>query len=141
VAAGYSKRPLREKLGIAPGQRACLLGAPPGYVEMLELPPGCAPHARLRGRYDFIQYFARSAAELRRRLPALREALEPDGMLWLSWPKKTSGVASDLDDGVVRREGLAAGLVDVKVCAVDEVWSGLRFVFRQADRPARGAAR
>jgi hypothetical protein len=141
AAAGYSKRPLRDKLGIARGQRACLLGAPPGYLEALELPPGVDLHGRLRGRFDFIQLFALSAAELRRRLPALREALEPDGMLWLSWPKKSSGVSTDLDDAVVRQEGLAAGLVDVKVCAVDEVWSGLRFVFRKADRPARRAAR
>ena len=135
--AGYSTRPLREKLGIVPGDRACFVGAPEGYVDALELPPGVAVQVRLRGRFDFIQLFACSAAELRRRLPALRRALEPDGMLWLSWPKKSSGVVTDLDDSVVRRAGLDAGLVDVKVCAVDEVWSGLRFVFRTADRPAR----
>ena len=140
-AAGYSKRSLRDKLGLVPTQRVCVLGAPPGYRDALELPAGTKVHDRLRGRFDFIQLFARSSAELRRRLPALREALDPDGMLWLSWPKKSSGVSTDLDDSVVRSAGLAAGLVDVKVCAVDEVWSGLRFVFRRADRAALRAAR
>jgi hypothetical protein len=141
MAAGYSLRPLRDKLGIAPGDRVCLLGAPPGYREALALPPEVAVHDRLRGRYDFVQVFARSDAELRRRLPALRDALDPDGMLWLSWPKKASGVPTDLDDGAVRRAGLDAGLVDVKVCAVDETWSGLRFVFRKVERAALRAAR
>ena len=139
--AGYSKRSLRDKLGLKPTQRVCLLGAPPGFREALELPESMTVHERLRGRFDFIHFFARSASELRRKLPALREALATDGMLWLSWPKKSSGVATDLDDGVVRAAGLGAGLVDVKVCAVDEVWSGLRFVFRVADRAARSAGR
>jgi hypothetical protein len=138
--AGYSKRSLRDKLGISPAHRACLLRAPPGFREALDLPPDMTIHDRLRGRFDFIHFFARSAAELRGRLPALRGALAPDGMLWLSWPKKSSGVPTDLDDDVVRRAGLESGLVDVKVCAVDDVWSGLRFVFRLRDRP-RGARR
>ena len=77
---------------------------------------------------DFIHVFARSAATLGRSLPALKEALAQDGMLWVSWPKKTSGLATDVDENLVRHSGLALGLVDVKICAVDEVWSALKFV-------------
>jgi hypothetical protein len=89
---------------------------------------------RLRVRCDVIVSFHVDRAELGRRLPALRGALAPDGGLWLAWPKRSSGVATDLSDGSVRELGLAAGLVDNKVCAIDETWSGLRFVYRLANR-------
>ena len=87
-----------------------------------------------RGTFDFIQIFADKQAELGRRLPALKTAIAKDGMLWLCWPKKASGVATDLSDGAVRQLGLSTGLVDIKTCAVDETWSGLKFVYRTKGR-------
>ncbi len=84
---------------------------------------------------DFIQFFCREKQALQRRFTALKSAVAPDGMLWISWPKGSSGVATDLTENVVREIGLAHGLVDVKVCAVDEVWSGLKFVIPLKDRP------
>ena len=101
-----------------------------------KLPDGAQVHTRLRGRFDVIVAFATRRAALERRLPALRAALEPAGGLWLAWPKRASGVATDLGDHEIRTLGLASGLVDNKVCAIDETWSGLRFVYRRADRPA-----
>jgi hypothetical protein len=125
---GYSNTPLARKLGMTPGARVAVLGAPAGFTGRLE--DVAAPHARLRGRVDLILMFADSRAGVERRLGALIAALEPRGGLWIAWPKRSSGVASDLDDRVVRELGLAAGLVDNKVCAIDETWSGLRFVRR-----------
>lgn len=128
--------PLVRKLGIAPGARLALIGAPDGFDGVLgELPDGVTVRRRLRGRCDVIVSFHVRGAELELRLPALRGALEPDGGLWLAWPKRGSGVETDLGDGVVRDLGLATGLVDNKVCAIDQTWSGLRFVYRLADRP------
>jgi hypothetical protein len=135
--AGYSGTPLPRKLGIKPGARLALIGAPSDFDATLgELPPGVAVRRRLRGPVDVIVAFHLRRAELERRLPALRGALEPAGGLWIAWPKRTSGVATDLTEDVVRGLGLAAGLVDNKVCAIDAVWSGLRFVYRLRDRPA-----
>jgi hypothetical protein len=133
--AGYSGTPLPRKLGIKPDARVALLRAPAGFeLRPGELPPGVAVTRRLRGPVDVIVAFFTVGAELERRLPALRAALDPAGGLWVAWPKRASGVETDLGDGVVRELGLAAGLVDNKVCAIDEVWSGLRFVYRLRDR-------
>ena len=135
-AAGYSGTPLVRKLGIKPGARLALINAPDGFDNTLgELPDGVTVKSRLRAPNDVIVSFHRDAAELERRLPPLRRALGVDGGLWLAWPKRSSGIATDLSDGEVRRLGLAAGLVDNKVCAIDATWSGLRFVYRLADRP------
>lgn len=140
--AGYSKRPLAAKLGFAEGQRVCVLAAPEGYREMLgPLPDGLRWARTLRGRFDLIHCFTRSRAELTRRFPKLRDAVDVGGALWISWPKRASGVATDLTEDVIRRVALDSGMVDVKVCAVDDVWSGLKLVFRNADRPAIAAAR
>ena len=139
MTAGYSKRPLSQKLGIKEGQRIFLIGAPEGYLDALgPLPESARVGRHLRGKKDFIQFFTRSLRELERRLPSLVRALDDDGMLWVSWPKKSSGVAADLDGNLVRSRGLEAGLVDVKVCAVDDVWSGLKFVYRKRDRGGSG---
>lgn len=140
MAAGYSGTPLVAKLGIRPGARVRFLGAPPGYEATLgPLPEGVTVAIATRGSFDIVQLFARSSAELRRRLPAAARALAPAGALWISWPKRASGVATDLGGDAVRAAGLATGLVDVKVCAVDETWSGLKFVRRLRDRePGRG---
>jgi hypothetical protein len=133
--AGYSGTPLVRKLGIKPQARLGLIAAPDGFDEVLgELPPGVEVRRRLQGTFDVLVAFATRRAELERRLPAWRGALDQAGGLWVAWPKRASGVATDLGDGVVRELGLAAGLVDNKVCAIDATWSGLRFVYRLADR-------
>ncbi len=140
-AAGYSGTPLPRKLGIKPGARLALLDAPKGFDTTLgELPPGVGIRRRVKGPLDVIVAFCLRRAELEPRLASLAAALDPAGGLWIAWPKRASGVATDLTDTVVRELGLAAGLVDNKVCAIDEVWSGLRFVYRLRDRPA-GPAR
>jgi hypothetical protein len=123
--------PLQRKLGITPGTRVALIGAPPGFADQLE---GALISTRLRGSFDVVIQFATSRATLERRLDALVAALEPRGGLWIAWPKRSSGKRSDLDDRAVRESGLATGLVDNKVCAIDETWSGLRFVMRRGAR-------
>jgi hypothetical protein len=135
VPGGYSKRTLSEKLGIKPGARVVLLGAPPDYPSLLGvLPKGTTLHAELPAASGFIHRFVRSESELAAEFPQLTRALADDGTLWISWPKRASGLATDLDENVIRKIGLAHGLVDVKVCAVDEVWSGLKFVRRLRNR-------
>ncbi|HZN56004.1 MAG TPA: hypothetical protein VFB67_11870 [Candidatus Polarisedimenticolaceae bacterium] len=135
--AGYSKRPLLDKLGVKPGFRIAIVSEPRGYAQTLgPLPAGATRVRSLRGPLDLVQVFAREAAALSARGAALRAALAPAGALWISWPKKASGVPTDLDESAVRSIGLSLGLVDVKVCAVDEVWSGLKFVVRLRDRQA-----
>ena len=135
MSAGYSGTPLPRKLGVKPGDRVALIGAPDGFEPVLgELPDGVRLSRALRGSFEVIVCFCERRAELERRLARLRAALTPAGGLWLAWPKRSSGVATDLGEGLVREFGLAAGLVDNKVCAIDETWSGLRFVYRLADR-------
>jgi hypothetical protein len=134
--AGYSRTPLARKLGIKPEARLALIGAPDGFHDTLgELPPGVAVRRSLRGGFDLAVAFFVARRPLQRRLPGLKAALDPSGGLWVAWPKRASGVDTDLTETVVRELGLAAGLVDHKVCAIDQVWSGLRFVYRLADRP------
>ncbi|HWF54919.1 MAG TPA: DUF3052 domain-containing protein [Solirubrobacteraceae bacterium] len=130
---GYSGTPVARKLGITPATRVALIGAPESVLDAL--PDGVRVSLRLTGRFEVIVAPFTERSALERRLPALVRALEPAGGLWLAWPKRSSGVASDLSDGVVRELGLGAGLVDNKVCAIDETWSGLRFVYRLRDRP------
>jgi hypothetical protein len=131
--AGYSGTPLVRKLGIKPGGRVALIGAPDGFA-LAGLPEGVSVRSSLRGPLDVIVAFFVARGSLERRLPALRGALDVAGGLWIAWPKRASGVETDLGEGVVRELGLAAGLVDNKICAIDEVWSGLRFVYRLRDR-------
>jgi hypothetical protein len=134
--AGYSGTPLPRKLGIKPDARVALIRAPDEFgVTLGELPPGVVVRSRARGPLDVVVAFFLERRELVRRMTALRDALDPRGGLWIAWPKRSSGVASDLDENVVREVGLDAGLVDNKVCAIDETWSGLRFVYRLRDRP------
>ncbi|MGZ4327833.1 MAG: DUF3052 domain-containing protein [Solirubrobacteraceae bacterium] len=137
ATAGYSGTPLVKKLGIKPGATLGLIGAPDDFDRTLgELPDGVAVRRRLRGPLDVIVAFYVERSVFERRLPALRGALQPAGGLWVAWPKRASGVATDLSETVVRELGLAAGLVDNKVCAIDAVWSGLRLVYSLRDRPA-----
>jgi hypothetical protein len=133
--AGYSGTPLPRKLGIKPEARLSLIEAPDGFEQVLgELPPGVSVRRRLQGSLDVIVAFFVVRSELERRLPACKNALSPAGGLWVAWPKRSSGIATDLGERAVRELGLATGLVDNKVCAIDATWSGLRFVYRLADR-------
>jgi hypothetical protein len=133
--AGYSKRALVDKLGIRPGQKVLILNPPDGYDQTLgPLPDSVMFAASLRGALDFIHFFAPSRAEFERRFPALKSHLARDGMLWISWPKSASKVKTDMNENVVRDFALANGLVDVKVAAIDETWSGLKLVYRLKDR-------
>jgi hypothetical protein len=138
MTAGYSRRNLVQKLGIKEGTRVIVIGAPPNYQSLLKpLPAGATLHTRLPALCDFIHTFARSRAELAREFPRLAGSLTDDGTLWISWPKRSGGMPTDLNENVVRELGLAEGLVDVKVCAVDETWSGLKFVRRLVNRATR----
>ncbi|MEO5651544.1 MAG: DUF3052 domain-containing protein [Marmoricola sp.] len=126
--AGYSGTPLERKLGVKPGQVVFLDGAPDGFE--LDAPTT----RRLAKNLELTLTFHTDVSRLRRRLPQLIERTTQAGMIWVCWPKKASRVPTDVDEGVVRETGLSAGMVDVKICAVDEVWSGLKFVRRLADR-------
>ena len=133
--AGYSKRSLVEKVGIKEGFRVAILGGPPKYAHTLgKLPNGVKPASELRGTQDFIHFFTKSRRELEHTFPALKSGLAQDGMLWISWPKASAGLETDLNENLVRDVGLRNQMVDVKVCAVDEIWSGLKFVIRLKDR-------
>jgi hypothetical protein len=132
-AAGYSGTPLPKKLGIKPGHRVMLLGAPDGF-ELDGLPDGVKLVRSARGQADVIVSFHLERADLARRMPALRRAMVPNAGLWIAWPKKASKVPTDLTEDVVRELALATVLVDNKVAAIDEVWSGLRLVIRVRDR-------
>ena len=134
--AGYSGTPLPTKLGIKPGARLALLNAPDDFDRTLgELPDDVSIRTRTRGPLDVVLHFTDSERELRRRFDTLARTLDPAGGLWIAWPKQASGVPTDLTEGVVREIGLASGLVDNKVCAIDDTWSGLRFVIRLENRP------
>ena len=133
--AGYSGTPLVKKLGIKPGFNIAFVNPPSGFAKGLDLPSNVTVNSRSRKQLDFVQLFVKSERELKTKFSAYAKRLEASGMLWVSWPKKSSGVVTDVSEGTVRAIGLAAGLVDVKICAVDEVWSGLKFVFRLKDRP------
>jgi hypothetical protein len=131
--AGYSGTPLVSKLGMKSGARAQVVNAPADFWETLGELPDAVTRAS-RGELDFAMVFVKRQSDLARRFPVLRDRLASDGMLWIAWPKRTSGVATDLTENVVREVGLELGLVDVKVCAVDATWSGLKFVRRLRDR-------
>jgi hypothetical protein len=133
--AGYSGTPLAKKLGIKPGTKAFFQAAPKSVLA--ELKPALADVAvskELAAELDFIHGFVASKAELKTSFPKWKRSLSKEGSLWVSWPKKASGLATDLDENVIRDTGLASSLVDVKVCAVDDTWSGLKFVYRKSDR-------
>src|SRR5262245_47548217 len=134
-----SSTPLVKKLGIKEDQRVAILDAPADFGRTLgELPAGVFTEAELGdgGGFDVILFFTHSGAELRKRFAALARRLTPAGGLWVAWPKRTSGVETDLNDNVVREIGLKAGLVDNKICSIDATWSGQRFVIRVQDRLA-----
>jgi hypothetical protein len=132
MTTGYSGTPLPKKLGIKPGQRVLLLSAPEGFE--LDLPDDVTVGRAARGKADVIVSFHTERADLARRMPKLREVMEPAAGLWIGWPKRASKVPTDLTENVVRELALANTLVDNKVAALDEKWSGLRLVIRLRDR-------
>ena len=135
MPAGYSKRSLVDKLGIKANSRASIVHAPDGYSTTLgPLPDGVTPLAKPTSDLDFIQAFFMEARNLDREFPSLKKAIKQTGVLWISWPKKAAKLHTDLTEDIVRLLGLKHGLVDIKVCAVDEVWSGLKFMYRLKDR-------
>ena len=130
--AGYSGTPLSKKLAIKPGSRIRLIDPPAGYRQLLApLPAGVAFVPRLSRTTDLVHVFCTSRAQLEGALPAIRHAMRADAQVWVSWPKKAARVATDLTEDGVRDVALPLGLVDVKVCAIDDVWSGLKLVVRK----------
>jgi hypothetical protein len=133
--AGYSATPLVRKLGIAPDSVVALLGAPDGFTTSLdELPDGVVFRTRAQGRLDLAITFQTERSVLERRLPTILKGLRRDGAIWVAWPKKASKVPTDVTEDVVRDVVLPIGLVDVKVCAIDDTWSGLKVVWRKEHR-------
>ncbi len=133
--AGYSGTPLVKKLGIKSGFSVAFVNAPDGFARTLDLPADIDIRKTPKAQLDFVLLFVKSESQLTQKFSHLAAKLKPAGMLWVSWPKKSSGVMTDLTFTNVQQIGLAAGMVDTKICAVDEVWSGLKFVFRLKDRP------
>ena len=131
--AGYSGTPLVKKLGMKPGQRVIFINEPPEFQPLLKGMPRRARHAAGK-RPDYVHLFVRNRAQLRDHLPRVKEDIEQQGMIWVSWPKKASGIKTDVTEDTVREVALPMGLVDVKVCAIDETWSGLKLVIRQENR-------
>jgi hypothetical protein len=134
--AGYSGTPLAQKLGFKAGFRAALVNPPKDFEKELGALPA---HVEIfvknfRKPLDLVVLFTDSQQNLKREFPRLAQKLRSNGMLWISWPKRSSGVATDLSENIIREIGLDAGLVDVKVCAINDIWSGLKFVYRLKDR-------
>jgi len=133
--AGYSGTPLARKLGFKPGMRVAALNAPNDYIQWVDpLPAGTRIEPALSRPAAAVHLFEVKRASLARWLPRLRIALQPDGFVWVSWPKRTSGVPTDITEDVIREVALPLGFVDVKVCAVTDVWSGLKLVIRRSER-------
>ncbi|MGH1491583.1 MAG: DUF3052 domain-containing protein [Acidimicrobiales bacterium] len=135
MPAGYSGTPLSKKLGIKPGMVVAVINEPDGFRALLDpLPDDVTFRSALRGNIDLAIAFFTERSKLQVKLPALTKAIYPAGGLWLAWPKKTSGVETDISGNDIRELGLASGVVDIKVAAIDETWSGHRFAHRIKDR-------
>jgi hypothetical protein len=134
--AGYSSTPLWKKLGYKAGTDAVVDGAPAEYVTLLQLPPEIQVRWQPRAKrgVPLVHVFCRDAATLKKKLGVLRKQIAPDGVIWVSWPKKASGVQTDITEDTVRAYALPLGLVDIKVCAVDDVWSALKLTVRRSQR-------
>lgn len=136
TTVGYSGTPLWQKLGYKDGLAAHVEGAPDEYLRSLDLPKGVSIiwSPTLRQGTQFVHFFSISRSQLKSRLAVYREKIAPTGVVWVSWPKKSSGVATDITEDVIREVALPLGFVDIKVCAVDEVWSGLKLMIRKEQR-------
>lgn len=136
--AGYSGTPLIKKLGVKEGFRVGLVNAPKSFLGLLgKLPDDVVIDTRLKPPLDLVMLFAESQKTLQMKFPVVAEKIKANGMIWVAWPKKSSGVPTDLIFDFVQHTGLDCGLVDVKICAIDDTWSGLKFVRRLRDRPKR----
>jgi hypothetical protein len=133
--AGYSGTPLAKKLGIKDGFHIRLINAPEYYLNLFtDLPPNLYFDDNATGKIDFIHFFTKSKAEYTKQLPTLKQQIKPNGIIWISWPKKASKVPADITEDIIRNYAIEIGLVDIKVCAVDEIWSGLKLVIPVKDR-------
>ena len=129
MKAGYSKTPLAKKLGIKPGFSIKLVNGPEYYFELFtDMPEDILVNNNAKGSYDLVHFFTKSTKELNKILPGLKNEIIQNGMIWVSWPKKSAKIVTDINENLIRDLGLSCGLVDIKVCALDEVWSGLKFV-------------
>ena len=134
-ASGYSGTPLAKKLGIKAGFDIKLVNAPEYYFDLFtDLPGNLGVNDEVSSKKDFIHFFTKAEEEYIRELPVLKEQIKPNGMIWVSWPKKASKVVTDITEDTIRNYALKIGLVDIKVCAVDEIWSGLKLVIPVKDR-------
>jgi len=132
---GYSATPLVKKLGLKDDWRVCVIGCPVGYRQLVpDVPASVVFAAEDEHDFDLIHLFVNERQVLREKLPVLIKKIRPDGMIWVSWPKKAAKMATDITEDVIREIALPLGLVDTKVCAVSEVWSGLRLVIRKEKR-------
>jgi hypothetical protein len=139
--AGYSGTPLAKKLGIRAGARLFLQAAPPNYPQLIApAPDGVRTVRRIDARTDLLHLFATRRVQLDKALQAARTAMRADAVIWVSWPKKACGVPTDITEDVIRELALPLGLVDIKVCAVDETWSGLKLMLRRSERPGGAAS-
>ena len=139
MTAGYSETPLARKLGIKPGYRVRTSAAPEGYAEWLHpIPRDVTISGRIRSKVDVWHHFTTSRSDLERALPRMMKSIRPDAAIWVSWPKKSSGLKTTVDGDTIRELALPLGLVDIKVCAVDETWSGRKLVIRKELRPQKG---
>ena len=135
MSAGYSRKSLLQKLGIKGGFKIAIINAPLDYEKKLKLPNNVSVNSKTpEGGFDFVHYFTVDYDRLGLEFPKLKKKISKNGMIWISWPKRTSNEKTDLNDNQVRKIGLGNGMVDVKVAAIDETWSGLKFVFRIKDR-------
>ncbi len=133
--SGYSRTPLTKKLSIKEGFTLQIINEPEGYYALFkDLPVDLSFTKDSKLKKDFIHYFTKGANELKKDFPQLKQGLVQNGMLWVSWPKKASQVVTDVDENIIREIGLKNGLVDIKVCAVNDIWSGLKFVIPVKDR-------
>ena len=133
--AGYSGTPLPQKLGLKANEHVVLISAPKNYAELLgEIPPGIVFSDRMNTGARFVHLFSTKRSDLQKKLVTLRKHLADDGTLWVSWPKKSAGVPTDVTEDVIRAVALPLGFVDIKVCAVDETWSGLKLMVRRTNR-------
>ena len=136
--AGYSGMPLPQKLGIKPGLMVVTINAPANYRKLLgQLPDSVTFSERLKSGSSFVHLFTSRRSEMQKKMPILRNKLSDNGTIWVSWPKKSSGISTDVTEDVIREIALPLGFVDIKVCAVDETWSGLKLMIRRENRKSR----
>ena len=136
--AGYSGTPLPQKLGIKPGLMVVTVNAPANYRRLLgQIPDSVTFSERLKSGSSFVHLFTSRRSEIQKKMSILRDKISDNGAIWVSWPKKSSGISTDVTEDVIREIALPLGFVDIKVCAVDETWSGLKLMIRRENRKSR----